>query len=153
MDAEDDIDGMQCPPAGRVSDASENTEHEAQPSASAAAAESGTSVSAATQAQPATRPYKYGAETTIDDEVAAMLSAALHEIRRLKPEEFPTRNRKKEDQTLSQRAVPFPKAGVEKIMKAEVILCADLRARPEGKRFGQGSAPSWRKRAEAALAR
>ena len=97
------------------------------PSSAAESGTSGTSVSAAAaQAQPATRPYRYGEETTIDDEVTAMLSAALHETRCLKPQEFPTRRRRKRDQTLSKRAVPFPRAGVEKIMKAEVILCAEL---------------------------
>ena len=65
-----------------------------------------------------------------------MLSAALHEIRRLNPEEFPTRNRKKKDQTLSRRAVPFPKAGVEKIMKAEEILCTEVE-----RRNAQGRSP------------
>ena len=137
MNAQHGIDSMPFLPDGvRINDTSENTEHDAQPSsgsaAAAAAAESGTSgtsVSAARLAQaqkPATRPYRYGAESTIDDEVTAMLLATDQDIRRIKPQEFPTRRRRKRDQTLSKRAVPFPRAGVEKIMKAEVILCAEL---------------------------
>ena len=120
------------PPDGvRINDTRENTEHDSPPSSASAAAESGTSVSAAAQAQPAARPYKYkyGAESTIDDEVTAMLSASLREIRRLRPDEFPTRHRRKRDQTLSERAVPFPRARVEKIMKAEAILCAEAERR------------------------
>jgi len=111
MNVQHGIDSMplSLPDGVRINDTSENTEH------------------------PATRPYKYkyGAESTIDDEVTAMLLATDQDIRRIEPQEFPTRHRKKRDQTLSERerAVPFPKAGVEKIMRAEVILCAEVQKR------------------------
>ena len=135
MNSEDDTDSMPFP---WINDTIENTEHDAKPSASAAAAESGTSESgtsvsaAAAQAQPATRPYKYkyGAESTIDDEVTAMILATEQDIRHsIELQEFPTRHRQKRDQTLSERAVPFPRARVEKIMKAEAILCAEAERR------------------------
>ena len=132
MNSEHDIGGMPFPPGGgSLNDTIENTERDAQPTASAASGETSTSVSAAAQAQAPTMPYtyRYGAETNIDDEVTAMLSASLQEIRCLKFKEFPTRGRKKEDQKLSRRAVPLPKAHVEKIMKAEVIIFTEVEKR------------------------
>ena len=67
------------------------------------------------------------AANNIDTEIDKMITAVQSDIENIQGDEFPTRERT--NHKWSERAVPFPRNKVNKIMHAEEFICAELERR------------------------